>query len=594
MQEAFLYTAIIIMGAGLLALSSWVFDLRKNIAKKEKDVLKEKAEVWRRLYEISILKEIGERTGYSLNVEEILQIITGSLRQFIDYSAVSYIVVYPEKFKLNMHFEQSVDNGFKEEVRSRMLAALSALLDKEVAVEKVEEVISGAIFVDDFPKKVESFFNIPLVIGGKLSGLLTVSHSKPGLYKEEDMTILYKITNQASMAVTRLQEVVAMEQGRLNAMVESMDDGVLMVDREYRVMVANPSAKKIISFNPPAGGNQDITIFDFVDFLGGKFDIHGKLEKTLSQGESCLSDRIEIAGLYFEIGVCPVKHQVAKGEESTFGAVVVFHNITKDVELERVREDFTSMIVHELRSPLDGMKKIIELVVSGAIKKSSPKFKEYIGMLHENSASMLELVNDILDYSKLRAGKFEINEREASVKEVVEDRVEFYKALANTKNIKLSSFVDGDLASKRMVFDDHAVKQVINNFVSNSLKFTPEKGEVKILAFIFHPEEVLAEKISKEIKSLPAPISAGDIKADKKSVVVAVSDSGIGIKEENIGELFATYKQLSSGSFYSETKGTGLGLAIAKGIAESHGGAVGLVSKENHGSSFFFTMPVKE
>src|SRR3989344_2482499 len=90
--------------------------------KREKEIIKEREESTRRIYELAILKELALRTGYSLNIEEILQIITGSLRQFIDYSAVGYIVITPEKIKLNTHIEQSVSSLFLKEMKKRMIA----------------------------------------------------------------------------------------------------------------------------------------------------------------------------------------------------------------------------------------------------------------------------------------------------------------------------------------------------------------------------------------------------------------------------------------------------------------------------------------
>jgi signal transduction histidine kinase len=585
MQFSILLTTVIILFGFILGLSALVFGLRKKVKEKEKDLLKEKQEITRRLYESSILREIGERTGYSLNVEEIMQIITGSLRQFIDYTAVSYVVINPEKIKFYTHFEQSVDRGFLEEMRSRMAASLEALLDKKVD-SPIEEVVSGAIFVEGLPSTIGSYFNIPLVIGGKLSGLLTIAHATVGLYREEDMTILYKITSQASMAVTRLQEVVEAEKAKLNAMVESMGDGVVMVDTEYRIIVANPAVRKTIGSD-----KKDITIFDFVDFLGGKFDIHGKLEKSLSQGDTCVSDRLEIGKNFFEIVVCPVKQRGAKGEQVTFGAIAVFHDITKDIQLEKVKEEFTSMIVHELRSPLDGMKKIIELVVSGNIDKNSPKFKGYIDMVYSSCSNMLELVNDILDYSKLSAGKFEIKERSANIKDVVEDRVMFYSPLASTKQVELSSFVHESLKDN-FIFDDHATKQVINNFISNALKFTGESGRIKLISFLWDPTAGIPVEAVKKMEEMPCSLANTDIKMNEPSIVVAVLDSGVGIKSEHVNQLFFTYKQLEEG-FYSETKGTGLGLAIAKGIVENHKGVVGLTSIEGRGSCFFFAIPAR-
>lgn len=568
----------------LLVVLLLIFYFYKSLKLKNSEIEKERAEAARRIYELAILKELGERAGYSLNLEEILQIITGSLRQFIEYSAVAYVVIKPEQLKLNMHLDQSVDPYFLKDMKARMLASLSALSDKNFKELAIDEIVSGAIVVDSAPKEIGSFFNIPMVIGGELSGVLTIAHIKKGLYKEADMTILYKITSQASEAVARLQEVVRIEQGKLNAMVESMGDGVLMVDTEYRVMVANPAMKKIINFT----GN-NISIFDFVDSLGGKFDIHGRLDEAITKKNPYLSERININDSYFEIGVYPVIHSFTKGGSQILGAVVVFRDITRDIELERVREEFTSMIVHELRSPLDGIKKIIELVVSGSVEKESKQFSEYMNMAHQSSSSMLELVNDILDLSKLQAGKFEITKEKSNLVEVVENRISFYKISADSKKIKLSSIISSNLP-KLAEFDPQAIKQILNNFISNSLKFTKESGEIFISAFALG----VGEELPPDLK-IPSNVffpKPSDIAVKKPSLCVVVSDTGVGIAKSSIKDLFHTYKQAKISPVDKESKGTGLGLVIAKGIAEAHEGGVGVVSKEGVGSSFFFTIAI--
>ena len=207
---------------------------------------KREQETNRRMYELAILKELGERIGYSLDMRQIADVITGSLHQFIEYSAVSYMLLGGEKIVFHIHLEKSVHRGFIDEVRNRMLQSLSALLDKQFKQDQVDELLSGAILIEDVEEPVGSFFNIPLVIGEKVAGVLTVAHTEAGLYKEEELTILYKIISQASHAVTRLQDVVKTEQSKLNAMVESMADGIVMTDTDYRIMVVNPSAKKMI------------------------------------------------------------------------------------------------------------------------------------------------------------------------------------------------------------------------------------------------------------------------------------------------------------------------------------------------------------
>lgn len=574
----------IFFGIVVLVLLVVVFYFYFSLKKREKEIIKEREESTRRIYELAILKELGERVGYSLDVEEILQIITGSLRQFIDYTAVGYVVINPGKLKVNTHIEKSVSREFLSEMKSRMVASLSALTDKTYDLENIDEVLSGAIVIDEIKQNIGSLFNIPLVIDGEVVGVLTVAHVTLGLYKEADMTILYKITGQASEAVTRLQEVVKKEKGKLNAMVESMGDGVLMVDSEYRVVVANPAIKRIIK----ADVSKDVSIFDFIDILGGKFDIRGKLEESVSKKVSYVSERINIDEVFFEIGVYPVAHHLAKGGNQILGAVVVFHDISKDIELERVREEFTGMIVHELRSPLDGIKKIIELIVSGSVDTGSEKFKEYLNMAHQSSASMLELVNDILDLSKLQAGKFEVNKEKANIKEVIENRISFYKISADGRGVSLDLWA-GENVPEFLEFDPQAVKQILNNFLSNALKFTSKGGAILVSAFVYNPKEALPNLDRSKVSVLP---DATDLKVKSPSLCVAVSDTGIGIPEDGIKDLFHTFKQAKLNPVDRESKGTGLGLVIAKGIAEEHGGTVGVVAKEGVGSCFFFTIPL--
>lgn len=586
MNQALLLGALSVFLAGAVVFLAFYF--RNSLNEREKEIKKEKEELTRRLYELSILKELGERVGYSLNVEEILQIITGSLRQFIDYTAVGYVVVNPERVKINTHIEKSVGRTFLEDMKGKMIASLSALTGKEVDQSLIEEVVTGAIVVPEISQGIGSLFNIPLAINNSVAGLLTIAHTDRGLYKEEDMTILYKITKQASEAVSRLEDVVKMEKGKLNAMVLSMGDGVLMVDSEYRVIVANPAIKKIMNFVQK--NDEEITIFDFVDALGGKFDIHGRLKEALTKRSSYLSERINIDDSFFEIGVYPVSHSLGKGNDRILGAVVVFHDITRDIELEKVREEFTSMIVHELRSPLDGIKKIIELVVSGAIVPGTPQFKEYLNMVHQSSASMLELVSDILDLSKLQAGKFEVNKEKSNMRELIDNRIAFYKISADSRKVSLEKYFNPNLPDFAQ-FDPQSIKQILNNFLSNSLKFTSQGGFVLVYAFMYDGKAPFPEDIDR-VKYSTFP-HALDINVKTPSICVVVSDTGIGIPEDHLKDLFHTYKQVKISPVSKQEKGTGLGLVIAKGIAEAHGGSVGATSREGSGSSFFFTIPLE-
>jgi len=386
--------AITVFISGILSLLVGGFFFFRSYFLKI-DLTKREQSMNQRMYELSILKEIGERIGYSLDVQNIVDIITNSLHQFIKYSVVSYMFLEPEKIVFKAHLEESVSKEFINDVQDRMLGSLSALLDKKFNTSQVQEVISGSILIEK-GEPVRSFFNIPLVIGEKVVGVLTVAHTKSGLYKEEEMTILYKIISQASNAVTRLQEVVETEQRKLNAMVESMSEGVIMTDKDYRIMVVNPAAKKYLKLSE----KKEISIFEIIDAFGDIFAVRGKLEKSLAMDQVLITNDILINDRYYQIIISPVKSTLGIDVGNVIGSVVILHDITHEKEIERMREDFTSMMVHELRTPLGNIKKMSAYVLEKGIKEGK-NLKEYISMAHESSQEMLELVNDLLDVAKL-------------------------------------------------------------------------------------------------------------------------------------------------------------------------------------------------
>ncbi len=573
---------IILTLGGLISTIYLLIKDRKTVAyqiRREKDIS-------RRMYELAILKELGDRVGYSLDVQQIIDVIINSLHQFIDYSAVSYMLFGPEKLIFKIHLERSVNQKFINDIRDRMLGSLSALLDRDFNSRDVKEVISGAILIDELEDPVRSFFNIPLVIDDKVVGVLTIADTKIGLYKEEDMTILYKIIQQASKAVTSLQSVVKSEQSKLNAMVESMADGIVMTDTDYRVLVANPNARLVIGLN----NKRDITIFDFIDNLEGKFDIRGRLEEAVKLNKIFESEEVLIKDKYYKIFVFPV-HATINNEKETVGGVVIFHDITSERAIEQLREQFTSMIVHELRSPISGIQKISDLLRNSKDKISKKDYNEYIDLINSDSSSMLLLINDILDISKLEAGKFDITKEPKDIRKIIDNRIEFYRPECDEAKLDLSVKYDKDIPDT-VLLDENGIKQVLNNIISNAIKFTKINGKIEIFAINHKKNRNINDELKSLSNSIILPFPDDKFKDLDNSLIVAVSDSGIGIGQGDMKELFNKFKQLGNKSETS-VRGTGLGLAIAKGIIEQHGGKIGAESEYGVGSMFYFVLPLK-
>ena len=554
--------------------------IRHNLEDRER-------EAKHRLYEIAILKEIADRTGYSLNIEKILDVITGSLNQLLEYSAVSYMLLKPSSIVFKVDLERSVSSQFIQDIRTRMVSSLSALLSKDMTSVPIDESVTGAIMLEDINEPVESFFNIPLVIGEQLVGILTVSHTKAGLYKGKEVEILYKIVNQASQAMTKLEDVIRTEQGKVAATLESMIEGVVMTDREYRIVAANPAAKEIIGYKK----NVPPTIFDFIDAFHGALDIQAKLEGAMKLDKTLTINDIQLGEKYYQIIVSPVKTSVINAKGQLLGAAIIFHDITPEKQAEIMRNDFTSMMVHELRSPLSNIKKIGELMSSSQVLENKQTANEYAGMLYESSSSMLDLVNSLLDIAKLETGKFDLEKKPMRVAGVLDGQVKLFDTEARNATIDLKLFVARDLP-EMIVADAKRISQVLGNLLSNALRYGTKGGTVTIECFMHKSGTSIAD----EATALNIPWISENMATDTGSIpnslVFAVTDTGVGISPEYLEKLFNKFTQFSPGAHHSANHGTGLGLVIVKGIIDAHGGTVGVGSTVGKGSTFYFTLPL--
>ena len=577
-------TAILLAAVAALILGSlycWqIFYLRDKFKRREE-------EIKRHLYELTILKELGDRVGYSLNIPNIIDVICGSLNQFIKFSAVASLVVEPDKIVFKINLAEPVAKEFVAEVRERMRQSLGALLNKTIPQRQIKEVISGAVLAEEFKEPVRSFFNIPLVIGDQAAGVLTIAHTQAGLYREEDMTILYKIVQQASRAVTRLQEVVRAEQRKLNAMVSSITEGIVMTDRDYKIVVANPAVLQALGLtNQP-----ELSLFDFIDNLEGKFDIRGKLEQSIRFDKIIPEREVMIRDKFWQIIVAPVKSKNDFNGQEVLGGVVIFHDVTEEKKLTQMREDFTSMMVHELRSPLTGIKKATEFMQTGNINANPQSYGEYVKLINASASEMLSLVNDLLEVAKIEAGGLAVKREEVDVRQLINERVKFYRVIAQDANINLQAVVDDKLPAV-VKADPRRLAQIINNFISNGLKFTAAGGKVTVQAMLHQRRQ----DVRAEGKTLNWEwfLNQGEqsFKDFPAALLLAVTDTGIGVAEAGREQLFNKFKQISNIAAPSEIKGTGLGLSIAKGIVEAHGGVIGVESTEGEGSTFYCLIPI--
>ncbi|MGB3491374.1 MAG: PAS domain S-box protein [Elainellaceae cyanobacterium] len=230
----------------------------------------------------------------------------------------------------------------------------------------------------------------------------------------------------------------------------------------------------------------------------------------------------------------------------------------------RLKDEFLAGMSHELRTPLNSVLGLSEALLEPVFGDLNDQQTQFIGMIQQSGQHLLDLINDILDLSKVQSGKMELLMNWVSVDELCEISLCFVKQQANHKQIALECQIDPNIGE--IWGDELRMRQVLINLLSNAVKFTPEEGTVTLTVAI-------------------------DLHHD--AVALHVTDTGIGIAAENIGQLFQPFIQLDSG-LARRYEGTGLGLSLVKKIVELHGGSVGLDSVVGQGSRFTVLLPRRQ
>ncbi|MDD2853039.1 MAG: response regulator [Desulfuromonadaceae bacterium] len=252
-------------------------------------------------------------------------------------------------------------------------------------------------------------------------------------------------------------------------------------------------------------------------------------------------------------------------------------------EASRAKSDFLANMSHELRTPLNSVIGFSEVLGDELFGQLNAKQHEYVGNILSSGRHLLNLINDILDLSKVEAGKMELEPSTVKFRELIACSLTMLqeKALKHNLHLTLELPADCDI---ELTADERKLKQIMFNLLSNAVKFTPDGGTIRVTARRLSHSDMLAA----------GSYLQGDREPETGEFLeVGVEDSGIGIKRNDIQKLFKEFCQLDS-SYTKESEGTGLGLALCKRMVELHGGLIGVESEIDKGSRFFFAIPVKQ
>lgn len=522
---------------------------------------KEQKENARKLFELTILDEVSDKIGYSLSSKDIAATIAATAEKLFQVSAVSYGIVESDGVEVTTITHENVGPHYISGVKDIVLQSIYSIDDslrkkpvshysKGVHIDpQAELLVDTAIQYDAQPL---SYFNIPLVLNNRFTGMINITSKYPQAYQEEDMSMLYKIVNKAQLAIGRLENVIETEKGKVDSLVKSLSSGEIFFTLEsdaLHLFTINSAAKRFLHLNSE---NPDL-----IHVLGSfnlQPNIIHEMKDVILQKKSTIYRDVGIGELKFNIYITPV---FSVDWERVIGVAVTMQDVTREHETQKIREGFTNMMIHELRSPLTAIKGAAELLLQA---KTSEEDRIKMRLIIKNSSErLLQDIDDMLDSAKIDAGKLQIEKEQANINDVVEKTVQELSYVAQDRAILIENHLDHNIPP--FVFDVLRIGQVVANFLSNAIKYSES--------------HTIIEVFTREKDGF---------------VEVEVRDHGSGIEKEKIGTLFRPFSQAH---FFKKEKGTGLGLYISKAIIDEHEGEVWLTSEIGKGTSAFFKIPLK-
>jgi PAS domain S-box-containing protein len=402
--------------------------------------------------------------------------------------------------------------------------------------------------------------------------------------EQNDDTITHFICLARDITVAKKgDEALLVSEQRYRGLLNNLEAGVVVHGPDGKIVMCNIKASELLGigthdilgkdvddsgwqFIHEDGSNMALNDYPITQILKSKKAINnytlgrshpetGKIIWVLVSGYAMLDDQNEIA----EVVISFIDISERKEMEVEIRAAQV-----QAESANRAKTDFLANMSHEIRTPLNGIIGFTDLLINSDLSSSQ---LEYMSTVQESANSLMQIVNDVLDFSKIESGKLELNEEEIDLFELIEQVIDLFKYAALQKNINLHLKIDSTIP-QYIVGDSLRLKQILVNLISNAIKFT-QKGEVTL-------------EISKE----------KNVQDNTSNITFSVKDTGIGIKEDNCKKIFSSFVQ-EDNSTSRKFGGTGLGLAISNQLVQLMNSELNLESVYGLGSTFFFSIKLQ-
>mgnify|MGYP001032083039 CR=1 FL=1 len=401
--------------------------------------------------------------------------------------------------------------------------------------------------------------------------------SSDDMLKRVERAIKYNRTVQEN---ERLQQSLVAEQKKTEAILQGMAELLIAVDIQGRIMSLNRKTEEVLGI-----GREELLGRVVEEVIDAELAAGSTLpcRMTLESGEPALDVTYTLNSVTGKIPVLASASPLRDSSGTLIGSVEIIRDISSLKALEREREDFVSMLSHDLKNPITSIVGSLDLVREGRLGPINADQREFIEAAEESCSEMVEMINSLLDIHKFEAGRMIMSFQEEKPRHLLDKLVTQYSTAAEKGRVRLTFRVDQSIPP--CCLDRTTFIRMIGNLLSNALKFTPEGGEITVTADI--PETVAAITGGIPKGLYPAAL----IPKRGRYLRVTVRDTGVGIPAESLATIFDRFVQAQNRR-QGKASGTGLGLAFCRKVMEAHHGIIWAESEERRGSSFIALFPL--
>ncbi|MFV9503636.1 MAG: GAF domain-containing protein [Oscillochloridaceae bacterium umkhey_bin13] len=535
----------------------------------------------RRSAELATLNEIAAVVTSSLNTREVYHLVMEKLNEYFRVDAGSLLMLDEDTNELVfvMTLEAGEEKLFGVRVPYGKGIVWSVASSQSYAI--VNDVQNDPRFLrtvsDSVGYLVETLLCVPIVVKGRTIGVIELLNKRDGPFNEAEAMRLTRMAATIGVAIenARLFQTVTTVRDRFEAILNSTNDGIIMADMRDSVVTANSEAARLFQLERDQLIGQPLTeVLATLRNAASAVNLPSWLNPE--DDEQVVELELDApARRFIRQYLLPVRE--TNGAE--IGRLALFQDISKERELAQLREDYTGMLVHDLRAPLTAIMNGILMVQRGLGGPISPEQRELLGIAHQGSQSMLEMVNTLLDIARLEQGHMQLERGPVSPYTLVEQTIERLRASAQGQRVALEQMLEANLPTFEA--DHEKLVRVLQNLLDNAIKFSPSGAVVTLGGMLAQLGASGVARLPQSDLRLP-PLQPGEW------MIFWVRDHGPGIPPQYHARIFEKFGQVGSGR---KVRGTGLGLTFCKLAVEAHGGQIWLQSIEGTGSTFALALP---